>query len=363
MQVGQLDSLNFNLAPNPLMDFPSRSINSLEQGMKNIKKIEKKTMLNEIGPTVAVTLSRKGIPLEIRSKIMSQIEDPWSSTDRSKRQTKLLVKYLGQSNFSNLLKILAMYPVVKDIMQAFVNLLLKDSVTHFQVQAILAVHIPHNTFLQQPVSSPLVPISLSYMATLVDDAVKELQGRTPIPAINAVNDKIKEFYEFSYRALYEYFKNYLRINNIEPASPFVDLAFIEFVSQPIILIFKLFMFPILNKLCELNQYEETHEDVKDIDFMDLLTKREPTPSEYEDMKKFFFVPAKTLADQRRRFAKAVFVEQTKGQDQDQDDNYNYGGRRSYQKKNRTNKRLKKNARIKNKKKGSSSRKIHKKCIN
>jgi len=360
MQVGQLDSLNFNLAPNPLMDFPSRSINSLEQGMKNIKKIEKKTMLNEIGPTVAMTLSRKGIPPEIRSKIMSEIEDTWSSTDRSKRQTKFLVKYLGQSNFSNLLKILAMYPVVKDIMQAFVNLLLKDGVTHFQVQAILAVHIPHNTFLQQPVSSPLVPISLSYMATLVDDAVKELQGRTPIPAINAVNDKIKEFYEFSYHALYEYFENYLRIKNIEPASQFVDQSFIEFVSLPIILTFKLFMFPILNKLCELNQYEETHEDVKNIDFMDLLTKREPTPSEYKDMKKFFFVTAKTLADQRRSFAKAVFVEQTKGQDQD--DNYNYGGRRS-QKKNRTNKRLKKNTRIKNKKKCSSSRKIHKKCIN
>ena len=79
--------------------------------------------------------------------------------------------------------------------------------------------------------------------------------------------------------------------------------------------------------------------------MDLLTKREPTPTEYKDMKKFFFVPEKTLARQRSSFARAVFDKQTQGQE----DEYEYGGRRSYQKKNRTNKRLK-NTRIKNKKK-------------
>ena len=255
-----------------------------------------------------------------KKREVRQLDDLDFNPFPKNKQTNFLVKYLGRSNFYNLLLILVMYPVVTDIMQAFVNLLLKDGVTHFKVQDILAVRTPHNPFLQQPDSSPFVPISLSYMATLVDNAVKKLQGK-PIPEINDVNVNIKQFYEFSYGALYEYFKNYLRIKNIEPASFVVDQEFTELVSLPIILTFKLFMFPILNKLCELNQYEETHEDVKNIDFMDLVIKRKP--------EMVLSLAAPSSFD---------------------------GGRRSYQKKNRTNKRLKKNTRIKNKKKCSSSRK-------
>jgi hypothetical protein len=360
MQVRQLDDLPLiqRLAWDywtPIMDV-QRPVNSLEQSMKKFdKKKTMQTMMNEFGPTSAITLSKlnkKELPHDIQSLIMSKIEDPWYSTVKTRRETIFLVKYLGQRNFSNLLKICFLYRVVMDIMQSFVNLLLKDSVTHFKVQAAPIYRDP----LEPDLS--LVPISLDYMKHLVGASAEELEGKRRF-VISNDNDKIKKFYEFSYNALLEDFKNTLKINNIEPASFVVDQEFREYVSWPIIYIFQDFMFPVLNKLCELNQYQETHEDVKNIDFMDLLTKREPTPTEYKDMKKFFFVPEKTLARQRSSFARAVFDKQTQGQE----DEYQYGGRRSYQKKNRTNKRLKKNTRIKNKKKCSSSRKIHKKYIN
>ena len=362
MQVRQLDDLPLiqRLAWDywtPIMDV-QRPVNSLEQSMKKFdKKKTMQTMMNEFGPTSAITLSKlnkKELPPDIQSLIMSKIEDPWYSTVKTRRETIFLVKYLGQRNFSNLLKICFLYRVVMDIMQSFVNLLLKDSVTHFKVQAAPA---PAHIYRPLEPDLSLVPISLDYMKHLVgvsaEYSAKELEGNpNPRFVISNDNDKIKKFYEFSYDALLEDFKNTLKINNIEPASFVVDQEFREYVSWPIIYIFQDFMFPVLNKLCELNQYQETHEDVKNIDFMDLLTKREPTPTEYKDMKKFFFVPEKTLARQRSSFARAVFDKQTQGQE----DEYEYGGRRSYQKKNRTNKRLKKNTRIKNKKKCSSSRK-------
>lgn len=359
MQVRQLDDLPLvqRLAWNywaPIMAV-QRPIKSLEQSMKNFdKKKTMQTMMNEVGPTAAITLSKlnkKELPPDIQSLIMSKIEDPWYSTVKTRRETIFLVKYLGQRNFSNLLKICFLYRVVMDIMQSFVNLLLKDSVTHFKVQAAPIYRDP----LEPDLS--LVPISLEYMKHLVGASAEELEGEER-PVISNDNDKIKKFYEFSYDALLEDLKNILKINKIEPASFVINQEFREYVLWPIMYIFQDFMFPVLNKLCELNQYQETHEDVKNIDFMDLLTKREPTPTEYEDMKKFFFVPEKTLARQRSSFARAVFDKQTQGQE----DEYEYGGRRSYQKKNRTNKRLK-NPRIKNKKKCSSSRKIHKKYIN
>lgn len=361
MQVRQLNDLHLIQRLGwdywtPIMDVQDvqRPINSLEQSVKNFDKTNtRQTMENEFGPTAAITLSKlnkTGLPPEIRSLIMSKIKDPWYSTERSRRQTIFLVKYLGQRNFSNLLKIFVLYRVVMDIMQSFVNLLLKHSVTHFKVQAAPA------SIYRDPLEPDLslVPISLDYMKKLVVESAEELTGE-PRPVINNDNEKLKEFYTFSYHALLEDFKNSLKINKVDPASFVIDQEFFEYVSWPIIYIFQDFMFPVLNKLCELNQYQETHEDIKNIDFMDLLTKKEPTPIEYKNM-----IPAKTLADQRRRFARAVFDEQTKGQDQD--DEYQYGGRRSYHKKNRTNKRVKKNTRIKNKKKCSSSRKIHKKYI-
>ena len=404
MQVSQLDkdSLNFFLSRNPLMDLPSNTLyeetsnllghSQLDEFKRPIKSLElvqgekvEKDTKDDYKKTLALTLSQKGLPNVMMSKIMSQIAHSWNASKNSKRQTKFLVKYLGQSNFSKLLQVLAMYPVVKDIMQAFVTLLLKDSVTHFQVQAMLvSSSLPmsrqsHDAFImQQPDSSPLVPISLHYMATLLDDAVKQLEGTKPRPDINDANNKIKEFYIFSYDALIEYIENCLIKLKIEKGAPFLSEEFIEFVSMPILRIFKFCMFPILNKLCELNQYKETHEEVKYIDFIDLLTRTQPTPSEYEEINKEIKAVAeikaaaaaaeikaaaaaaavkaaqvKPLADQRRRFAEIAF-ETTKSPDD------RYGGRRSYLKKNRTNKRLKKNVRIKNKKKYSSSRKIHKK---
>ena len=92
----------------PIMDV-QRPIISLEQSVKNFDKTNtRQTMENEFGPTAAITLSKlnkTGLPPEIRSLIMSKIKDPWYSTERSRRQTIFLVKYLGQRNFSNLLKI------------------------------------------------------------------------------------------------------------------------------------------------------------------------------------------------------------------------------------------------------------------
>ena len=202
--------------------------------------------------------------------------NPWSATEKSNRQTKFLVKYLGISNFSKLLQTFAMYPVVKDIVQAFVTLLLKDGVTHFEVQ----IDKPPEFFEQR--GSPLVPISLYYVADyLLTGAVSQLQEK-PKLAITHTNHKIKEFYIFTYDALLAYIKNRLSIMGMDPI-PIVDAQFVEFISNPIIIIFKIFIFPVLNKLCELNQYEETHEDVKNIDFIDLLTRKQPTPSEYQEM--------------------------------------------------------------------------------
>jgi len=221
--------------------------------------------------------------------------DPWSATEKSNRQTKFLVKYLGISNFSKLLQTFAMYPVVKDIVQAFVTLLLKDGVTHFEVQ----IDKPPEYFEQR--GSPLVPISLYYVANyLLTGAVSQLQEK-PKLAITHTNHKIKEFYIFTYDALLAYIKNCLSIMGMDPI-PIVDMQFVEFISNPIIIIFKKFIFPVLNKLCELNQYEETHEDVKNIDFIDLLTRKQPTPSEYQEMEQ---APVEELSPLELPIADAV----------------------------------------------------------
>ena len=217
-----------------------------------------------------------GIKVPFHRPITCSDPQAWSANDKSKRQTEFLVKYLGQSNFSKLLQTFAMYPVVKNIVQEFVTLLLKDGVTHFEVK----IDKPPEHFEQR--GSPLVPISLYYVAkNLLTGAISQLQEK-PKMAITHTNDKIKEFYIFTYDALLAYIKDCLSIMGMEPI-PNVDAHFIEFISNPIIIIFKNFIFPILNKLCELNQYEETHEDVKNIDFIDLLTRKQPTPSEYRKM--------------------------------------------------------------------------------
>ena len=249
--VNDLD-FNPNSLPNPLtsMSFPS----DVTYEQTSSLGPDRKTMVQFNRPITSLEL--------------------WSASEKSKRQTQFLVKYLGQSNFSKLLQTLAMYPVVKDIMQAFVVLLLKDGVTHFQVY----FDKPPEYFEQR--SLPLVPISLYYMSNhLLTGVVHELQGK-PKPEINHVDKKIQDFYIFTYDKFLTYIEDCLRTRNMEPI---IDSDFLYFISNPIIISFKKFIFPVLNKLCELNQYEETHEDVKNIDFIDLLTKKQPTPSEYQVM--------------------------------------------------------------------------------
>ena len=107
MQVSQLDkdSLNFFLSRNPLMDLPSNTLyeetsnllghSQLDEFKRPIKSLElvqgekvEKDTKDDYKKTLALTLSQKGLPNVMMSKIMSQIAHSWNASKNSKRQTK-----------------------------------------------------------------------------------------------------------------------------------------------------------------------------------------------------------------------------------------------------------------------------------
>lgn len=322
---------------------------------------------DEYKKTLALSLKRH-IPTDVARVVMDNVTFEWNSSEKSAKQTYFLVKYLGRRNFYKLLQTLTMYPVVKDIMQSFIDLILKDGLTKFNPHIVSS-----NTHLQEAQKlAPNLPISLEYLIEEMERAQENqskdyhsLPSLPPQPPPH-VSPSVNNFYSFYYNRILKYLQN-IHKQEVElglrtPDNFRVNQRFIIYVSGPLVNIFRDFMFPILNKLCELNQYQETHEYIKNIDFTDLLKKSQPTTTEYQDLerqanKEFKEAGEKikreeksmesfsstvrlgSLAQQRRNFAKDAFNETATKDDF-------FGGRRKYHKKNRT----KTNKKCKNKKK-------------
>jgi hypothetical protein len=327
---------------------------------------------DEYKKIVALSLKRH-IPTDAARVVMANVTFKWNSSDKSAKQTYFLVKYLGRRNFYKLLQTLTMYPVVKDIMQSFIELILKNGLTKFNPHIVSS-----NTYLQEAQNlAPNVPISLKYLIEEMERARKNqsndyhsLPSLPPQPPPH-VSPSVNNFYSFYYNRILKYLQNIhkqeVELGLSTPDDFTIDQRFITYVSFPLLTIFRNFMFPILDKLCELNQYQETHEYIKNIDFTDLLKRSQPTDAEYQDLerqanKEFkeaaekikreeksmerssSTVRLRSLAEQRRNFAKSSFnATATK-------DDF-FGGKRKYRKKNRT----KTNKKFKNKTKCLTTR--------
>lgn len=314
------------------------------------------TKPDEYQKKVALSLKRY-IPTDVARIVMDKVTFKWNSSDKSAKQTYFLVKYLGRINFSKLLQVLTMYPVVKDIMQSFIDLILKVGLTKFNAHIVSS-----NSYYQQAQElTPNLPISLEYLLYELDRARKnqsnDYYSRPSLPPQPPpyVSPSVNQFYSFYYDRIFKYLQNIHNQdvdNGLYEAGNYInDQRFITYVSNPLVVIFRDFMFTILDKLCELNQYQETHEYIKDIDFTDLLKRFQPSDAEYQDLerqanKEFkeaaekikqeekslerssSNVRLKSLAEQRRNFSRSAFDATSERDD-------TYGGKRKYQKKNRT----------------------------